>query len=160
MLSCVGPTAEDRRRADLLGRDPLFHTALDGVRFSFPGVATTAGSGPGAATTWTEAHRFGTIEGDPPAVLIDAGNRARQLGWTILKASCPSPGTYLVFGWKQFDRFIADLDISWSDKTHQFSLVARTPPVHGGTGTNSPPAVRSEVDLSRTCLARGPGSKT
>jgi hypothetical protein len=158
--SCVRSTAEDRRRADLLGRDPLFHTALDGVRFSFPGVATTAGSGPGAATTWTEADRFGTIEGDPREVLIEAANTARRLGWTILGASCPSPGTYIVGGWKQFDRFVAHLEISWSDKTHQFSLKALTPPVHGGMATNSPPSVKGETNLSRTCLARGSGSKT
>jgi hypothetical protein len=159
VMSCVRSTPEDRRRADLIGRDPLFHTALHGVRFTNPGVATVAGAGPGAGTTWTEADRFGTIEGDAREVLIEAANTARRLGWMILGASCPSPGTYIVGGWKQFDRFVADLRMSWSDKTHQFSLVAQTPPVHGGMATNSSPAVRSEVDLSQTCLARATATK-
>lgn len=76
----------------------------------------------------------------------------------ILSAS--GPGTYIVGGWKQFDRFVGDLEISWSDKTHQFSLVAQTPPVHGGMDTNSPPSVKGETNPSRTCLARGSESKT
>jgi hypothetical protein len=141
-----------------MGQDPLFHTELDGVRFNFPRPEIVPGSVIGAGVSWTEVDRFGKIAGDPRHVLIEAGDTARWLGWTILGASCPSPGTYIVAGWKQFDRFVADLTISWSDKTHGFSLVAETPPIHGGTATNSPPAVRGDVDLSRTCLGRTPGS--
>lgn len=113
-----------------------------------------AGSGPGPGTYWTEALRWGTIEGDPRLVLLKATKTARRLGWTITRVECFSAATFHVSGWKQFDRFVALLSMGWSRDTEQFSIKAETPPVNAG-GTNMPPAPSSEVELTRSCLVTG-----
>jgi hypothetical protein len=141
-----------------MGRDALFHTALDGVRFDSPRPAIVPGSVIGAGVNWTEVDRFGKIVGDPRRVLIKAGETAARLGWTVGGVHCSSV-SYGVGGWKQFDRFTAGLQISWDEYSQQFSLVASTPPIHGGSQMNAPEPARSVTDLSRTCLGRTSGNK-
>jgi hypothetical protein len=149
-------TAEDAQRAELLDRDPLFNTELDGVRWETSSVAGP-GSGPGAGAYDTVALRWGRVVGDPREVLLDASKTARRLGWTITEVNCFVPD-YLVDGWKQFDRFVALLSISWVDypgrDRDRFFLKSQTSPVREG-GTNQPPALSSEADLTRSCLVTG-----
>ena len=160
-VGCSGSsTGEDARRAELLDTDPLFTTELDGVRWETSAVAGP-GSGPGPGTYWTEAFRWGRVAGDPREVLFDASGTARRLGWTITEVECFPGSGYLVRGWRQFDRFVANLSISWSDfpgrDRDRIFLKAQTPPVKGGSKTNSPPPRSWQVDLARTCLAKGQG---
>jgi hypothetical protein len=156
-VSCSGSsTAEDSRRSEILDRDPLLTTELGGVRWEISPVAGP-GSGPGPGTYWTEALRWGRVDGDPRQVVLDAAKAARRFGWAITEAHCFVPD-YLVNGWKQFDRFVAHLSISWvdypGDDRDRFFLKAQTPPVNAG-GTNSLPARSAEVDLTRSCLVTG-----
>jgi hypothetical protein len=152
-VGCSGTsTAEDSRRAELLDRDPLLVAEIGGVRWETSPIAGPGSGGPG--TYWTQALRWGTIEGDPRLVLLEATKTARRLGWTITRVECFSAATFCVGGWKQFDRFVALLSMGWSRDTDQFSIKAETPPVNAG-GTNSPPARSSEVDLTRSCLVTG-----
>ena len=155
-VGCSGSsTGEDARRAELLDTDPLLTTELDGVRWETSSVAGP-GSGPGPGTYWTEAFRWGTIEGDPRRVLLEASQTAQRLGWTITQAGCFSAGTIHVSGWKQFDRFVAYLSMGWNPNAEQFGLTASTPPVNSGNPTNAPPPRSAEMTtLSRSCLVTG-----
>ena len=100
---CAQPTAEDRRRAKLIGRDPIFDIALPDVHFVWSRAVAVPGNGGGAQTTWTDALRPGTVDGDPRRSLLQAGEEAVRLGWVIGSPSCLNAGTYIVGGWKQFD---------------------------------------------------------
>jgi hypothetical protein len=156
-FGCSGSsTAEDRRRSELLDRDPLFTAELEGVRWETSAVAGP-GSGPGPGTYWTVALRSGRLDGDPREVLLKAARTASRFGWVITDAHCFVPD-YLANGWKQFDHFVALLSISWVDypgeDRDRFFLRAETPPVNPG-GTNQTPARSREVDLTRSCLVTG-----
>jgi len=154
-IGCSGTsTGEDSRRAELLDTDPLFTTELVGVRWETSSVAGP-GSGPGPGTYWTDALRWGRVDGDPREVLLSAAKVAGQFGWVITDVHCFVPG-YLANGWKQFDHFVAHLSISYhsGEDGDRFYLKAETPPVNAG-GTNQTPSPSREVDLTRSCLVTG-----
>ncbi len=160
---CSGSsTSEDARRAEVLDRDPLLTADLDGVRWETSSVAGP-GSGPGPGTYWTEAFRWGRVEGDPREALLEAGEAAGRFGWKITDARCHPGFGYGMDGWKQFDRSVALLSMSWMDypgeDRDRIYIKAQTPPVNAGSPTNALPLHSREVDLATTCLAQADGDE-
>jgi hypothetical protein len=155
--SCAGTsTPEDARRADVLGRDPLFTTAIDGILWERPAFADP-GSGPGPGASNTEASRQGTVEGDPRRVMLKAAKTARRLGWIITDARCSyeGGGSFSVSGWKQFDRFVATVDLYWDRTfTRLFNISAETSPVNEGGGNLLPERI-GQIDFTKSCLVTG-----
>jgi hypothetical protein len=89
--------------------------------------------------------------------------RPVAVGWKITDARCHPGFGYGMDGWKQFDRSVALLSMSWMDypgeDRDRIYIKARTPPVSAGSPTNAPPLPSREVDLATTCLAQADGDE-